>query len=239
MLYTTLRLLREHHACEDRYTVLRKALPPRYGSNTPIPISRILESNGLDDALWALRAMGNDQALERDSFCRLLASDYAEHVLHLYERRYPGDTRPRQAIDVARRFVVGEATEEELNAAIAAAIDAAWRAAGAAAGAAARAAWRAAIAAARAAAMDAAGAAAGAAARAPRDAAGAAADAAWRAAGAAAMDAAMDAERAWQSENLLSRLGQGGLRGPTPGGGCGPGRVRSPGRGAGGGTRPA
>jgi len=67
---------------------------------------------------------------------RLFACDCAERVLSVYEKEYPDDTRPRHAIEVARRFAHGNATDEEL----AAARDAAWDAASAAAGAAASAA---------------------------------------------------------------------------------------------------
>jgi len=67
---------------------------------------------------------------------RLFACDCAERVLPLFERKRPDDRRPRQAIEVARRFANGEATRDELLAAW----DAAWAAAWAAARAAARAA---------------------------------------------------------------------------------------------------
>jgi hypothetical protein len=110
---------------------------------------------------------------------RLFAVDCAEWVLPIFERAYPNDTRPRDCIGVARRYAIGDATEDELDAARAAA------------GAAARAAaWDAAWAAARDAARAAARAAAEAAARA------AARDAAWEAAWAAARDAARAAARA-------------------------------------------
>jgi hypothetical protein len=52
---------------------------------------------------------------------RLWACDCAERVLPIYERECPGDLRPRQAIEVARRYARGEATLEELAAARAAA----------------------------------------------------------------------------------------------------------------------
>ena len=104
---------------------------------------------------------------------RRFAAECAERVLPIYEKRFPKDTRPRDAILASRQFAFGLI--------------------GAAA-------WDAARAAARAAARDAAWAAAGAAARdAARDAAGAAAgDAAWDAARDAAWDAARDA--AWDAE---------------------------------------
>ena len=48
---------------------------------------------------------------------RLFACDCAEHVLHLYEHAYPGDDRPRLAIETARAYANGKATEDELSAA--------------------------------------------------------------------------------------------------------------------------
>lgn len=48
---------------------------------------------------------------------RLFAADCAEHVLHLFEGRYPEDMRPRQAIKATRKFTMGEITAEEMEAA--------------------------------------------------------------------------------------------------------------------------
>jgi hypothetical protein len=99
---------------------------------------------------------------------RLFACRVAEDVLPIYEREYPDDDRPRKAIETARRYANGEATDSELAAARAAARAAAW-AVRAAAGAVRDAAWAA---------------------------AGAAADAAWAAANAAwAADAAAAREK--------------------------------------------
>ena len=72
---------------------------------------------------------------------RLIAADFAERVLPLFEDHYPDDDRPRKAIEAARAFARGEITREQLaaagDAAGAAARAAAWAAAGDAAGAAA------------------------------------------------------------------------------------------------------
>jgi hypothetical protein len=57
---------------------------------------------------------------------RLLACDFAEHVLPIYEAAHPGDMRPRLAIEVARRYAIGEATAEDLEAARNGAADAAY-----------------------------------------------------------------------------------------------------------------
>jgi hypothetical protein len=125
-LTTTFAALKTAGACNSGYRKLAKSL----GGVTDAPISliQILDSNGVDDCLWALRAVDHP---EINRIARLIACDCAESVLHLYESQYPDDSRPRTAISVARRFANGEATADELEAARAA--DAAARAADAAA----------------------------------------------------------------------------------------------------------
>ena len=44
---------------------------------------------------------------------RLFAVECAERVLPIYEREHPNDTRPREALAVARRFADGQATQDE------------------------------------------------------------------------------------------------------------------------------
>jgi len=56
---------------------------------------------------------------------RLFACDCAEQSLQYYENEYPDDKRPREAIETARKYANGEATQNELDAARAAARDAA------------------------------------------------------------------------------------------------------------------
>ena len=211
-MFTTLNLLKEHAACMDRYRHLCKALGgvKQYGRNTPISFEQLSKMNGLDDALWALRAVPYDQIKERDLIARLFAASCAEHVLPIYEQQYPDDKRVRLCIEASRRFAYGEITDTELAHAGVAAW-AAWGAAARVARVAAWAAWGAAADAARAA-HDAAGVAAwAAAADAARAAAydayaaavtAGAAGAAWAAARAAA-DAA---EQDWQKAFFLSLL---------------------------------
>ena len=163
MIYTTLTRIREHEPCTDGWQKLLRHLGKTRPDDEPLALSVILESNGLDDALWCLRSVP-----EENKRWRLLAVAFARTVQHLM-----ADPRSISALDVAERHAHGQATDGELAAARDAAWDAAWDAARAAAGAAARAA---AGAAARAATWDAA-----------RDAARAAAGAAaWDAARAAA-----------------------------------------------------
>ncbi len=168
---TTLNKIRAHSPCYSGWTKLLKSLGKTKADNEPLAITTILDSNGLDDALWCLRAVDGHQ---REM--RLYTVDCARSVQHLLT-----DPRSIAALDVAARHADGLATDAELDAAWAAARDAAGAIVRAAAGSAAwaaagSAAWAAAGAAAWAAARDAAGAAAWAV---VRDAAG---DAAWAAA---------------------------------------------------------
>ncbi len=195
VLTTTLQKLKDAKACVERYSHLRDALGKSFKLDTSLPLTRILETNGHNDVLWAL-----DNAVDGgDKICRLWAADCAEHVLPAFLKEQPNDTRPADAIKAVRQFARGEITAAARAAAGAAAWDAAmgvaweeaWDAAGDAAWAAARAVARAA-AAARAAARAASGAAAGAAALA----------AAWD----AAMGAAWAAEEKWQTDRLIAYL---------------------------------
>ena len=42
------------------------------------------------------------RSIEKDRL-RLVAADFAERVLHIYESKYPNDDRPRKAIEAARK----------------------------------------------------------------------------------------------------------------------------------------
>ena len=119
---TTLRKIRAADPCgmrlEDansvRYLKLRHHLGRGYGDDTPVDIATILDSNGLDDALWCLRAV--------DGHAR-------EKLLYAYwcARQVPslmGDPSSVTAIDVAERNANGAASNDEL----AAGAEAAWAA---------------------------------------------------------------------------------------------------------------
>ena len=124
MLTTTLKLLREHDACTVRYDRLASELGAGWADDAPITLLRGLETNGLDDTLWALCAVEMAQRAEAGKMSMLLACDCAERVLPIFEKAFPDDSRPREMIEVLRRFARGEATEEELDAATSAAVDA-------------------------------------------------------------------------------------------------------------------
>lgn len=89
---TTLNKIRQHSPDEDGWKKLLSYLGKTKADDEPLPILTILESNGLDDALWALRCVeGHDREI------RLIACEFAESLP-------PEEKRHRHTIEAARRF---------------------------------------------------------------------------------------------------------------------------------------
>ncbi len=126
MITTTLNKIREHNPCKNGWNKLLLHLGKTQADDEPLPLVTILESNGLDDAIWCLRAVyGHDMDI------RLYAVACARRAQHPMK-----DRRGINALDVAERHANGQATDEELAAACDAAdaaAMAAWAAAHAAA----------------------------------------------------------------------------------------------------------
>ena len=128
---TTLNQIRSKSPCVDGWTKLLKHLGKTQADDEPLSLTTILDSNGLEDALWCLQAV-DGHARE----IRLYTVWCARQVQHLTK-----DQRSIDALDVAERFANGQATKNELTAAGFAARAAARAAAGDAAWAARAAAW--------------------------------------------------------------------------------------------------
>ena len=121
MLTTTLNRIREHYPCESGWKKLLGFLGKTKADDEILPYSVILESNGLDDALWCMRT---EPKYEKE--WRTFALKCARRVEHLHPIC-------KTTLDVLERFINGKATREDLAAAGAAAGAAAWAAARAAA----------------------------------------------------------------------------------------------------------
>jgi hypothetical protein len=70
-----------------------------YYSNWQGTLEEFLDLSELtqDDKKWVfVRSIPKDRL-------RLVAADFAERVLHIYESKYPNDDRPRKAIEFARK----------------------------------------------------------------------------------------------------------------------------------------
>ena len=105
MYYTTLKKIRAHKPCEDGWKKLLAHLGKTMADDEPLALATILASNGLDDALWCLRAVGNIE-----SEARLYIVWCARQVQHIMS-----DPRSIAALDVAERYAHGHATDKELT----------------------------------------------------------------------------------------------------------------------------
>ncbi len=56
MIYTTLNRIRAYLPCEDGWRKLLAGLGKTDADDEPLPYARIVEINGIGDALWACRA---------------------------------------------------------------------------------------------------------------------------------------------------------------------------------------
>ena len=128
MLNTTFAKLHEHGACPEGYQKLARSLGGinKYGKDTLIPLDKIIESNGLQDTIWTLRATTESS----ENLIIEFACQCAEHVLHFYTDKYPDDKRPQLAIEAARVCITDKSeAAEDARAAARAAAEAAARAA--------------------------------------------------------------------------------------------------------------
>lgn len=108
-LYTTLNRIRENAPCAPGWQKLLSFLNKTQADDEPLNLLTILESNGVSDCLWAFRCIDDNNAIYR-----LIAADFAESVLPIYEKHYPGDGYPRKAIQTARDYANHKANAYEL-----------------------------------------------------------------------------------------------------------------------------
>ena len=118
---TTLNAIRKASPCEKGWLKLLKHLGKTKADDEPLDLLTVLDSNGLDDALWVMSYAKPDDRLARhfQAWC-------AEQVLPIFEAERPNDRRVRDQIAMLRN---DDATYEERAAARAAARTAAWGAA--------------------------------------------------------------------------------------------------------------
>jgi hypothetical protein len=127
-MQTTLNKIKLHTPCglsqpkniQKGWGKLLNHLGKTEADDEALELRTILESNGIDDTIWAFRAVEG-----KDKEIGLFSADCAELVLPIFEKQYPNDDRPRRAIQAARDYGNGFISAEELIAAR----DAAWDAA--------------------------------------------------------------------------------------------------------------
>ncbi len=105
---TTLNQIRQHSPCASGWAKLLRTLNKTQADDEEVTIPQILDSNGLDDALWCLRSVvGEDKKI------RLYAVWCARQVQHLMT-----DPRSLTALETAEQFAEGLVTEGELDQAL-------------------------------------------------------------------------------------------------------------------------
>lgn len=107
MITTTLNRIREHKPCTGGWEKLLKHLNKTQPDNELLPYSVIVESNGIDDAVWCCRA---EPQYAKE--WRLFAVWCARRVQHLI-----WNDRDIKALDIAERYAEGKATDIELDSA--------------------------------------------------------------------------------------------------------------------------
>jgi hypothetical protein len=110
-LTTSRYRMRRFRACHS-YAHLVEALGPDFGDKAPINLLTILDLNGVEDCLWAMRATDQDS----DAVAGLMAADFAEAVSPIFGR-YPKSEQPKTLLDVARAFALGQIDATEWEAA--------------------------------------------------------------------------------------------------------------------------
>ena len=91
---TTLNEIRKHSPCADGWQKLLTSPGKTKADDEPLSIATIIDSNGLDDALWCLRAVER-----HDKEIRLFAVWCARQVQHLLK-----DQRSLDALDIVERY---------------------------------------------------------------------------------------------------------------------------------------
>lgn len=106
MKCTTLNEIKKYNPCTSGWETLLSGLNKTKADDEPLAYSKILEINGIADAIWSLRTS------------RKLAVAYAiacaEKVLPIFESKRPGDMRVRDCINAAKLFINGKISREEL-----------------------------------------------------------------------------------------------------------------------------
>jgi hypothetical protein len=120
---TTLNKIAARCPCASGWRKLLRALNKTEPDDEPLSLLTVLDSNGVEDAIWCFRAV---DGFDREK--RLFAVWCARQVQHLNP-----DPRLATALDTAERFANGQASEDDLRAAANAAANAAADAANAAA----------------------------------------------------------------------------------------------------------
>ena len=120
-MITTLNKIRENSPCKNGWEKLLNSLDKTHADDDPLSLMHVLESNGIEDAIWCLCCF------DYREYCLFLA-DVAESVISIYKDKYPNDDRVEKCIKAIRSYHAGDVDIEFLKAAYDAAYAAAYSA---------------------------------------------------------------------------------------------------------------
>ena len=101
---TTLNQIRSHSPCAGGWAKLLKHLGKTTADDEPLSLLTVLDSNGLNDAIWCLRTEATPERTQRFTLA------VARRVEHLHPQA-------KATLDIVERYLSGQATEAELAAA--------------------------------------------------------------------------------------------------------------------------
>ncbi len=114
MITTTLNHIRAASPCTEGWETLLRGLNKSKADDESLPLSKILEINGLFDTLWCCQVLPQHAALWRSFSVR--CARRAEHLMV--------DPRTIHAVNVGDKYVHGKATYADLREAFTASMDA-------------------------------------------------------------------------------------------------------------------
>jgi len=97
---TTYEKIKSFRPCSDGWKKLLENTNPEMNMTAEIDLMDILRSNGIKDAVWALRCW------DYMDWC-LFICDVCESILPIFEKKYPEDDRPRKALQAIKACKAG------------------------------------------------------------------------------------------------------------------------------------
>jgi hypothetical protein len=108
----TLNDIRKYDPPTKEWGMLLRHLSKSQADDEPLKFSTIIKRNTTSFAYWCVDILPGEY--ERDKL--LLCADLAERTLHIFERKYPGDDKPRKAIQATRDYANGLITGVDYDA---------------------------------------------------------------------------------------------------------------------------
>ena len=104
----TFEKIKSFNPCEDGWKLLLKNTNPEMDMSKEVDLMEILKSNGIKDAVWALRCY------DYMDWC-LFICEVAESVLPIFEKKHPDDDRPRRVLQAIRDYKAGKINKKDLK----------------------------------------------------------------------------------------------------------------------------